>query len=189
MTTRTPFLLLAVSLAAALAVGCNKAPETPPSLTAPITLGNQVDDTVITTSVRTALMADDLVKSSDLQVETRKGVVQLSGFVDSQQQIDQAVAIARNVSGVTDVENTVTLKTVPGTVGEKIDDTVVTTRVKSALLADDDIKSADISVLTFNGEVQLSGFVNNQGQIDKAARIAGATEGATGVKNGLMVKQ
>jgi hyperosmotically inducible periplasmic protein len=63
------------------------------------------------------------------------------------------------------------------------------TRVKTALLANDDIKSFDISVLTFNGEVQLSGFVNNQGQIDQASRIAGATEGATSVKNGLMVKQ
>ena len=49
-------------------------------------------------------VADDLVKSLDLQVETRKGVVQLSGFVDSQAQIDQAVALTRAVAGVTDSE-------------------------------------------------------------------------------------
>lgn len=189
MNTRTPFLFLTVSLAAALAVGCSKAVEAPPAVVPEITLGTQVDDTVITSGVRSALMSDDLVKSLDLQVETRKGVVQLSGFVDSQGQIDQAVAVARSVAGVTDIENSVTLKGAPTTVGEKIDDTVVTTRVKTALLADADIKSFDISVLTFNGEVQLSGFVNNQGQIDQAARIAGATEGATSVKNGLMVKQ
>jgi hypothetical protein len=85
------------------------------------------------------------------------------------------------VAGVTDIENSVTLKSAPTTVGEKIDDTVVTARVKTALLADADIKSFDISVLTFNGEVQLSGFVNNQGQIDQAVRIAGAAEGATSV--------
>jgi hyperosmotically inducible protein len=90
---------------------------------------------------------------------------------------------------VTEVENGISLKGVPTTVGEKIDDTVVTTRVKTALLADPDIKSFDISVLTFNGEVQLSGFVNNQGQIDQAVRIASATEGATGVKNELTIKQ
>jgi hyperosmotically inducible protein len=93
------------------------------------------------------------------------------------------------VSGVTEVENGLSLKGVPTTVGEKIDDTVVTTRVKTALLADADIKSFDISVLTFNGEVQLSGFVNNQGQIDQAVRIAGAAEGATSVKNELTIKQ
>lgn len=189
MKTRTPFLLLTVSLAAALAVGCSKAVEAPPAVVPEISLGTQVDDTVITTTVRSALMSDDLVKSLDLQVETRKGVVQLSGFVDNQSQIDQAVAVARSVAGVTEVENSVTLKGVPTTAGEKIDDTVVTARVKSALLADADIKSFDISVLTFNGEVQLSGFVNNQGQIDQAVRIAGAAEGATSVKNGLMVKQ
>jgi hyperosmotically inducible protein len=44
-------------------------------------------------------------------------------------------------------------------------------------------------VVTFKGEVQLSGFVNNQRQIDLAARIASATEGATNVKNELMLKQ
>jgi len=189
MKTRTPFLFLTVGLAAALAVGCNKAIEAPPAVVPDITLGTQVDDTVITSGVRSALMSDDLVKSMDLQVETRKGVVKLSGFVDSQGQIDQAVAVALSVAGVTEVENGISLKGVPTTVGEKIDDTVVTTRVKTALLADPDIKSFDISVLTFNGEVQLSGFVNNQGQIDQAVRIASATEGATGVKNELTIKQ
>ena len=189
MNTRTPFLFLTVSLVAALAVGCSKAVETPPTVVPDITLGTQVDDTVITSGVRSALVSDDLVKSFDLQVETRKGVVKLSGFVDSQNQIDQALAVAHSVSGVTEVENGLSLKGAPTTVGEKIDDTVVTTRVKTALLADADIKSFDISVLTFNGEVQLSGFVNNQGQIDQAVRIARAAEGATSVKNELSIKQ
>lgn len=189
MKTRTPYLLTTLALSAALAVGCSKEAETPPAAAPDITMGTQVDDTVITSSVRSALMADDLVKSFDLQVETRKGVVQLSGFVDDQRQIDQAVSVARGVAGVTDVVNGVSIKGAATTVGEKIDDTVVTTRVKTALLADADIKSFDISVVTFNGEVQLSGFVNNQAQIDQAVRIAGATEGVTSVKNELMVKQ
>ena len=73
--------------------------------------------------------------------------------------------------------------------GTKIDDASVTGRVKTALLADPDIKSFDISVVTFKGEVQLTGFVNNQGQIDQAKKIASAAEGATSVKNELMVKQ
>ena len=192
MTQRKPTFLLAgslIGLAALTLVACNKPPEMVQEPAPSITLGTQVDDAVITSGVKSALLADDLVKSFDLQVETRKGTVQLSGFVDSQAQIDQALAITRSVAGVTEVENAVTLKGTPSTVGTKIDDATVTGRVKTALLADPDIKSFDISVVTFKGEVQLTGFVNNQGQIDQAKKIASAAEGATSVKNELMVKQ
>jgi len=152
-------------------------------------MGTQVDDAVITSAVKSALLGDSLIKSFDLQVETRKGVVQLSGFVDNQTQIDQAMALTKGVSGVVSVENGVTLKDSPSTVGTKMDDAAVTGRVKTALLADADIRSFDISVVTFKGEVQLTGFVNNQSQIDQASRIARAAEGASSVKNELMIKQ
>lgn len=178
------------AVAATMLIGCNKAPEVAPATPQPtITLGTQVDDSVITSSVKTALLADPAINSLDLQVETRKGKVQLSGFVVSQTQIDQAIAITRNVSGVSGVDNSVTIKGSPSTVGTKIDDATVTGRVKSALLAEPSIKSFDIGVLTFKGEVQLTGFVNNQGQIDQAAQIARASEGATSVKNELRIKQ
>ena len=193
MKTHPSRLLLGTALtavAATLLMGCNKAPEAAPvTLVPPITMGTQVDDSVITSGVKSALLGDDLVKSFDLQVETRKGTVQLSGFVDSQAQIDQALALTRGVAGVTEVENGVTLKGTPSTVGTKIDDANVTGRVKTALLADPDIKSFDISFVTFKGEVQLTGFVNNQAQIDQAKKIASAAEGASSVKNELMVKQ
>lgn len=194
MTSHHPFrtAVWAASFTALVTLGaCNKAPEpeaaTP--LASPMTLGNQVDDTVITSSVKSALLADDLVKGMDLQVQTRKGVVQLSGFVDSQAQIDQALMLTRAVAGVTDIENGVTLKGGATTVGRTIDDATITGRVKTALMADPDIKSFDISVVTHKGEVQLTGFVNSQMQIDRARTLAVAAEGATGVKNELMVKQ
>ena len=192
MTQRKPTFLLAgslIGLAALTLVACNKPPEMVQEPAPSITLGTQVDDAVITSGVKSALLADEAIKSFDLQVETRKGTVQLSGFVDSQAQIDQALAITRSVAGVTEIENGVTLKGTPSTVGTKIDDASVTGRVKTALLADPDIKSFDISVVTFKGEVQLTGFVNNQGQIDQAKKIASAAEGATSVKNELKVKQ
>jgi hyperosmotically inducible periplasmic protein len=193
MKTHTSRPLLGTALAAVattLLVACNRAPEAAPQTQAPpITVGTQVDDSVITSSVKSALLADPAIKSFDLQVETRKGTVQLSGFVDSQMQIDQALAVARGVDGVTGVENSVTVKGSPSTVGTKVDDATVTGRVKSALLADPNIKSLDISVLTFKGEVQLTGFVNDQAQIDQAAQIARAAEGASSVKNELKLKQ
>ncbi len=187
---RTAFLTTSFTALAALGA-CSQSAE-PDVVTAPappMSLGTQVDDAVITSGVKSALLADDLVKSFELQVETRKGIVQLSGFVDSQAQIDQALALTRAVTGVTDIENGVTLKGSPSTVGTKIDDASVTGRVKTALLADPAIKSFDISVLTFKGEVQLTGFVNSQDQIEQAGKLASAAEGATGVKNELMIKQ
>jgi hypothetical protein len=70
-----------------------------------------------------------------------------------------------------------------------VDDTVVTSTVKSALLGDPAINSFDLQLEIRNGEVQLTGFGNNQRQIDLATQITGATEGATNVKNELMVMQ
>ncbi len=187
---RTAFLATSITALAALG-GCSKSAETEatPSLSSPMTLGTQVDDAVITSSVKSVLVADDLVKSLDLQVETRKGVVQLSGYVDSLAQIDQAVSLTRAVAGVAGVENAITLKGPPSTVGTAIDDTTVTGRVKAALLSDPGIKSFDISVLTHQGEVQLTGFVNSQAQIEQAGKLAAAAEGASSVKNELMIKQ
>ncbi|MBT9612905.1 MAG: BON domain-containing protein [Burkholderiales bacterium] len=75
------------------------------------------------------------------------------------------------------------------TVGTKIDDSVVTTRVKSALLADPSIKSFDIAAVTRKGEVQLSGFVDNQTQIDRAIDIVRGVEGVQSVTNKMSVKQ
>jgi hyperosmotically inducible periplasmic protein len=77
----------------------------------------------------------------------------------------------------------------PITVGTQVDDAGITASVKSALLADPGTKDLGISVVTFKGEVQLTGFVNNQGQIDQATQIARAAEGASSVKNELIIKQ
>lgn len=75
------------------------------------------------------------------------------------------------------------------TMGEKIDDSVITTKVKTALLADDTVKGMDISVNTTMGEVQLTGVVDNQMQIDKAVEVARAVEGVQRVQNGMTLKQ
>jgi hyperosmotically inducible protein len=70
-----------------------------------------------------------------------------------------------------------------------VDDTVITTKVKSALLADSDIKGLDVSVETSQGVVSLSGAVNNQTQIDRAAKIASGVEGVVSVLNNLTIKK
>lgn len=69
-----------------------------------------IEDSVITAKVKTAIFAEDSLKSSEVNVETFKGVVQLSGFVNSQADILKAVAVARDVGGVKSVKNDMQLK-------------------------------------------------------------------------------
>ena len=72
--------------------------------------------------------------------------------------------------------------------GEYVDDSVITTKVKSLLAADDFLKSFEISVETYKGTVQLSGFVGSQQAVDKAGQITRSVKGVTSVKNDLIVK-
>jgi hyperosmotically inducible protein len=72
--------------------------------------GEYVDDSVITTKVKTMLANDDFLKSFEITVETYKGTVQLSGFVDSQKAIDKAGEIASGVKGVKSVKNNLNVK-------------------------------------------------------------------------------
>jgi hyperosmotically inducible protein len=72
--------------------------------------------------------------------------------------------------------------------GQYVDDTGITTRVKTALLRDDSVKSFEISVKTMKGVVQLSGFVDNADQKAAAARDAAACEGVANIENDLIVK-
>jgi hyperosmotically inducible protein len=72
--------------------------------------------------------------------------------------------------------------------GEYVDDSVITTKVKSLLAADDFLKSFQISVVTYKGTVQLSGFVSSQQAVDKAGQITRSVKGVKSVKNDLIVK-
>ncbi len=67
--------------------------------------GDYFDDTVLTTKVKAAVFNEPSLKSAEINVETFKGVVQLSGFVSSRADIDKAVEIARKVPGVRSVKN------------------------------------------------------------------------------------
>ena len=72
--------------------------------------------------------------------------------------------------------------------GEFIDDSVITTKVKSELIAVPDLKSLQINVETFKGVVQLSGFVDSVESVQKAAEVARSIEGVVSVKNDLIVR-
>jgi len=176
-----------VASASLLIAGCNNSPDAVPA--AKTSVGTVIDDTVVTAKVKSALLSDAEIKSFDLKVDTHKGAVQLSGFVDNQAQVDRAIATTRTVEGVTDVENKIALKTGTATVGNKVDDGIITAKVKSTLLSDPNVKSLDINVVTRKGEVQLSGFVDSQTQIDQALALVKDVEGVARVDNELSIKK
>jgi len=72
--------------------------------------GEYIDDTVITTKVKAAIFNEPSLKSTEINVETFKGVVQLSGFVSAKADSDKAAQLAREVKGVTSVKNDIRLK-------------------------------------------------------------------------------
>ena len=72
--------------------------------------GEYIDDSTITTKVKAKFAKDPVVSAMQVKVETFKGVVQLSGFVDSQEQADRAVQLARDVKGVQEVKNNISVK-------------------------------------------------------------------------------
>ena len=184
-------VVLGVTLSAALSMlitGCDRPRQDPPPAAASTTVGTQIDDSVVTAKVKSALLVDPDINSFALKVETRKGRVQLSGFVENQAQIDRAITITRAVEGVASVDNAVSLKGARATVGVTLDDSIITGKVKSALLADPDIKSFDIAVATRKGAVQLSGFVDSPNQINQAIVVARRVEGVTSIDNELSVK-
>lgn len=185
IATTTLTAVMAITL-----VACSKQADTTGTAAPAITVGTQIDDSVVTTRVKAALLDHIDIKGTDIAVETRKGEVMLSGFVANQSQIDQALTVAQGVEGVTSVNNKLAIKDgVAATVGTKIDDGVITTQVKAALLADASINGLDINVATRKGEVQLSGFVNNQGQIDRAVAVARTIDGVTQVTNQMSLKK
>ena len=83
--------------------GCASTPQTEGT-------GEYVDDSVVTTKVKAALVNDPDVSAAEVNVETFKGVVQLSGFVNSRADMNKAIEIARNIKGVKSVKNDMRLK-------------------------------------------------------------------------------
>jgi len=72
--------------------------------------------------------------------------------------------------------------------GEYVDDSVITTKVKTAILGESTLKVAEINVETFKGVVQLSGFVHSKAEAGKAVEVASAVGGVKSVKNDIEIK-
>ncbi|MBC7946111.1 MAG: BON domain-containing protein [Burkholderiales bacterium] len=157
-------------------------------------------DAMITARVKTSLLTDKRVDGLQIDVDTKNGVVTLKGEVDDAAQIDHAEKLAAEVQGVESVSNSLVVGrdsvasnagakgNEKRTLGRAVDDGIITGKVKTALVADAEIKGLMIDVDTNRGVVTLSGQVETKAQLDKVMKIAGQTEGVNAVNNQLSVK-
>ena len=141
-------------------------------------------DEGISSKVEESLEASTDVKARQVHVKTREGVVYLTGVVDTEDARREAGRIAWRTRGVEGVVNDLTNG--QRTVGSWVDDVMISTRVKSMLIADIEVKASDIDVSSSQGVVTLIGRVRSAAMKQDAERIARGINGVTGVHNELV---
>jgi hyperosmotically inducible protein len=161
-------------------------------------------DAGITTNVKTKLAADDTVRTYQVEVETRNGVVTLRGDVDTAAVKAQAVRLARETEGVRDVIDQIRVTETAATggvlepddggeaasrAGAALSDAAITSAVKAKLLADATVRGLHIDVDTRAGVVVLNGTVSSRAEADRAVMLARTTEGVDHVVDNLKVRK
>jgi len=148
-----------------------------------------MDDAVISMRVKAALIANDATKASQINVETQSGVVQLSGFVDSEAMRAAATSATKRVSGVKEVQNKLMIRDANRSTGQAVDDTVIAARVKGELAGKSGLGTAtSVNVEVNSGIVELSGFVATMDEKTKATEIARGVDGVKNVQNNISLK-
>ena len=200
--------LIATTIALALGAATVGAQDT--AATTERSVGQTVDDAAITASVKAKLLADERTKGFDVNVDTVKGIVTLTGGADSAAAKSAAQQLAGEVEGVVLIKNELIVAeagtearqdantaTASGEVreamdeaGDGIDDAWITSKVKTQLLADTAVKGTQITVETQGNVVTLGGTADTAAAKAKAIEIAKATTGVVSVNaDGLVVKQ
>ncbi len=132
-------------------------------------IGTMMNDSAISTTIKTKMISDEFVKARYIDVDVLNGVVYLIGVVESSYQRRMAADIARGVEGVRRIENQLLVgKT---SVGQILDDTILTSQIGTELLQDPDIRSTNIDVDTNNNIITVTGIVRSQKEKEKTLYI------------------
>ncbi|HEV2666833.1 MAG TPA: BON domain-containing protein [Blastocatellia bacterium] len=143
-------------------------------------------DATVTTSVKNKLAADPTTSAARINVDTSNGVVTLSGAVPTTAEKAEAERIARNTQGVTQVVNNITVERGESANGGTLSDAAILTSIKSQFVASGIIGT---NVDVKNGEVTITGEVDNAQEKSKAEQIARQASGVKTVKNQLTIKR
>ncbi len=150
--------------------------------------GQTIDDSAIAVKAKAALVENPATKAYDIDLEVYKGVVQLNGFVETAAEKQSAAATVQKVAGVKSVRNNLEIQPQDRSGGVVVDDSMITAKVKSALISDPRTKAYEIEVTTNNGEVQLGGFVDSSAAKKAATDVAHSVSGVKQVTNALSIK-
>jgi hyperosmotically inducible protein len=147
------------------------------------------DDAVVSMRVKAALITNDATKASQINVTTQSGIVQLSGFVDSEAMRASATSTAKRIPGVKEVQNKLMIRDANRSPGQAVDDAVIAAKVKGELAGKSGFDTAtSVNVEVNSGIVELSGFVSTLDQKTKAADIARSVDGVKSVENNIALK-
>ena len=171
------------------------------AVAATMTAACSKSDSGITTAVKTKFASDDIVKATDINVDTKDKVVTLRGEVQSSAAKDRAVEIARAPDGVRDVVDVRVVTPGPAATsgvadsaretareaGGVVGDAAITTAVKTKMLADPAVSGLKIDVDTKDGIVSLAGNVGSAVEQRRAVEIAKETDGVKSVSDRLKI--
>ena len=177
--------------------------------------GNAIKDSWITMKVHSQFVPEDALDNSDIDVDTRNGVVTLNGTVASEAGRARAMAIAKATDGVVSVTNNLRIaaaadasaaareagrktgeaareagqstKEAAGTSGRAMSDGWIKSKIAAQYVTEDSLDNSDIDIDITKGAVVLSGAVRTAAARDRATAIAKATDGVKSVKNNLKV--
>ena len=151
--------------------------------------GEHIDDATIASKTKTNLIGNKEVSAGSINVEVSKGIVQLSGFVESKSEKDAALATAKGVKGAKNVLDAMVVMPGSRSAGEAVDDTTISTKLKTALTKAEGLGSAtDINTHVRKGRVLLAGFVDNAKIKSAAGEVAKGVKGVKEVHNLIAIK-
>lgn len=148
-------------------------------------IGTMLDDSVISSTVKTKMISDEFVKATHVDVDVLNGVVFLIGVVESSSQRRMAADIARGVEGVRRVENQLL---VGKTSAEQVlNDTILTSKIRTELVKEPDIRSTNIDIDTNNNVVTVTGIVSSENEKNKVLYIVQKVSGNRQIVDNLIV--
>lgn len=163
-----------------------------------------IDDTAITAAVKLKIAGDSNLSVFKISVDTKGGVVMLTGSAPTPLAVASATTLAQSVDNVRSVTNNMVVDAAAtplvsettknnaeasvARVGDKVADATTTGEIKAKILADDELKVLRINVDTENGQVLLSGDAPTESAKSRAEMLARQVSGVTSVKNNLTIR-
>ncbi len=148
-------------------------------------INTMLDDSLISSTIKTKMISDEFVKARHIDVDVLNGVVFLIGVVESSSQRRMAADIARGVEGVRRVENQLLIgKT---NTEQVLNDTILTSKIRTELIKEPDIRSTNIDIDTYNNIVTLTGIVSSQSEKDRVLYTVQKVSGNRQVVDNLIV--